>query len=348
MGAYYTSEHRMNGMNRMNRLAVACVFAIALALTNCHRRSPSEVVIYSSIDDPYLRPLMRKFEQQSGIAVRIVTDTEAAKSATLVERLLAEKADPQADVYWGNEIFHTINLAEQGAFDAYRPATAQDVPPRWRDSHDLYTGVGLRARMIAVSTRPQAKELVGTIHGLADLTAPALRGRIGVSHPGFGTASGHFAAVYSLWGREKFEQYVRGLKANEVKLLGGNSAVADQVAAGTLVAGLTDNDDINNAKAEGRPIDGVMPDQGEGDIGTLLIPGTVALVKGCKHPEAAKKLIDFICEPAVEKELIAGRYLIRSVRDTAGVKGMEVDYVPVAHQMKVAVEAALTILQERK
>src|SRR5207247_1702756 len=140
--------------------------------------------------------------------------------------------------------------------------------------------------------------------GLGDLTDPALKGRIGVSHPGFGTASGHFAALYVLWAREKFENYLRGLKANEVKLLGGNSAVADQVAAGTLLAGLTDNDDINNAKAEGRPIDGVVPDQGNGGIGTLLIPGTVALVKNCKHPENAKKLIDFICDPAVEKELI--------------------------------------------
>src|SRR2546425_361088 len=70
-------------------------------------RGSGEVVIYSSIDDPYLRPIMRRFEQQTVIAVRIVGDTEATKSSALVERILAEKDRPQADVYWGNEIFHT-------------------------------------------------------------------------------------------------------------------------------------------------------------------------------------------------------------------------------------------------
>src|SRR4051812_28964541 len=73
-----------------------------------------EVVIYSSIDEPYLRPLLQRFQKETGITARAVLDTESTKSAGLAERLLAEKDHPQADVYWGNEIFHTINLAEQG------------------------------------------------------------------------------------------------------------------------------------------------------------------------------------------------------------------------------------------
>jgi iron(III) transport system substrate-binding protein len=309
-------------------------------------RPSGEVVIYSSIDEPYLRPLMQRFEKQTGITVRVVTDTEATKSSALVERILAEKDRPQADVYWGNEIFHTINLAEQGAFDPYRPTTANDVPARWRAPNDLYTDVGLRARMIAISTRTQLKDLVAGVRGMNDLTVPALKGKIGVCHPAFGTASGHFAALYILWGKDKLETWLRGLKSNEIKLLGGNSAVADQVAAGTLAAGPIDNDDVNNAKADGQPLEGVVPDQDT--VGTLLIPGTVALVHGCRNPDNARKLIDFICDPAVEKELIAGRYLAYSVRDTGGVKGMDVDYVRVAHAMKDAVELSLTILQDRK
>src|SRR5258708_2580418 len=96
---------------------ISLLLVLCCCFHGCGRKTASEVVIYSSIDDPYLRPLMRKFEQHSGITVRIVTDTEAAKSSTLAEKLLAEKDNPQADVYWGNEIFHTINLAEQGVFE---------------------------------------------------------------------------------------------------------------------------------------------------------------------------------------------------------------------------------------
>src|SRR5881394_3304242 len=129
---------------------------LAMVLIGCDGRSTppaaKEVVLYSSIDEPYLRPLAQRFEKETGITVRVVTDTEATKSAALVQRLLAEKDRPQADVYWGNEIFHTINLAEQGCFAPYRPAAAQDVPAKWRGADDLYTDIGLRARMIAFST----------------------------------------------------------------------------------------------------------------------------------------------------------------------------------------------------
>ena len=52
-------------MKRLVTLAAACVFAGFILLTSCERKTASEVVIYSSIDDPYLRPIMRRFEQQT-------------------------------------------------------------------------------------------------------------------------------------------------------------------------------------------------------------------------------------------------------------------------------------------
>jgi iron(III) transport system substrate-binding protein len=329
------------------RFAVVLILALLLGCgkSSSDSNGKREIVLYSSVDEPYVTPLLKRFEEQTSIHVRFVTDTEATKSAALVERIEAEKDHPQADVYWGNEIFHTINLAERGIFAPYRPKAAEDVSAKWHGRDDLYTDIGLRARMIAISTRPEFKPLVANIHGLSDLTNPALKGRIGICHPGFGTASGHIAAIYVLWGEAKFSDYMRALRANDVKLLGGNSAVVDQVAAGNLIAGLSDNDDINNAKNDGQPVDGILPNQD--GAGTLLIPTTIALVKGAPHPEDAKKLIEFLCDPAIEKELIAGRFLAYSVRDTGNVKAMDVDYVECAHQMRHAIETSLNIVQDR-
>src|SRR3954447_3900338 len=73
-----------------------------------------EVVLYTSVDEPFVRPLIDQFKQETGIEVRLVTDAEASKTAGLAEKLLAEKDHPLADVYWGNEPFHTINLADAG------------------------------------------------------------------------------------------------------------------------------------------------------------------------------------------------------------------------------------------
>lgn len=311
-------------------------------------KAAENVVLYTSVDDPYVRPLVRRFEQKTGISVTLVTDAEASKTAGLVERLIAEKDNPQADVYWGNEIFHTINLAEQGLLAPYRSKIADDVPARWRDKDDLYVSTGLRARMIGVSTRPANAALVAQVKRIEDLTNPALKGKIAVSIPAIGTAAGHFAALYVLWGEEKYTQFLRGLRVNDIKLLGGNAAVVEQLAAGTIAAGLTDNDDINNAKAEGMKIDGLIPDQQPGEIGTLLIPTTIALVKGAHHEANAKKLIDFLLAPEVEKELVDGRFLAYSVHNAdKNVKAMEIDYPKAARAMKHAIELALTILQDR-
>ena len=84
------------------------------------------------------------------------------------------------------------------------------------------------------------------------------------------------------------------------------------------------------------------------DLTDSSVDQTIALVKGAPTSENAKRLIDFLLAPEIEKELIDGHFLAFSVRDSGRkVKAMDVDYVQVAHQMKRATELALSILQDR-
>jgi len=304
------------------------------------------VVLYTSVDEPFVRPLIQRFEQQTGITIKLVTDAEASKTAGLSEKVIAEKDHPQADVYWGNEPFHTINMAEQGVFTPHESPAGTDIRDRWRDKAGMYQTIGLRARMIVVSSRKDDAAIAAKIHLVRDLANPALKGRIGMSNPAFGTASGQVAAWYLAWGDSPTDDFLRALKANDVHLLGGNSVVVDQVATGSIVAGFTDNDDIANGKADGQPVNAVTPDPS--DTGTLLIPTTIAEVRGAPHPEIAVKLIDFLMDPAVERQLIDAHFLAFSARDPAVEgKSMNVDYTAVAHRMPAAVTRALGILQGR-
>src|SRR4051812_41546394 len=91
-----------------------CMLAAAVVVVSCDRATPAtEVVLYTSIDEPVARPILDDFTKATGIKVMLKTDAEASKTAGLVETLRAENANPRADVFWNNEPFHTINLAEE-------------------------------------------------------------------------------------------------------------------------------------------------------------------------------------------------------------------------------------------
>jgi iron(III) transport system substrate-binding protein len=339
-----------------------CVVAAAL-FVGCKQEPSAEppgghsgqVTLYTSVDQPVAEPIVRAFEKKFGVTVRLFTDTEATKSAGLAARAMAEKANPQADVYWGNEVFHTINLARAGVLAAYESPEAKTVPDRYKDAEHRWAGTCLRARVIAASgaggpaTAHAAARWANHVEALTD---PALKGRVGLARPTAGTTGGHVSALYAVWGRDKADGFFRGLRANDAKLLGGNSVVAEQVGQGQLLAGLTDNDDVAAAQKAGGLLALHLPDQGEGELGTLTIPCTVGLVAG-RQPDfagPAKQLVDYLLSDAVERQLIEakfGQYSVRAAGKDA-VRTMDVAYENVADGMGWAPGRAAALLEGRE
>jgi iron(III) transport system substrate-binding protein len=302
-----------------------------------------EVVLYTSVDEPYARPIVQQFENETGIKVRLVTDTEASKSVGLAERLRAEAANPRCDVWWGNEPFHTIQLADEGLLQAYDSPAAADVNPMYRDPQHKWAGNGLRARVLVISSW-EAATVVGD--GIRGATAPRLKGKVAMALPTAGTTGGHIAALYVLWGESQTDEFLRQLHDNDIQLLGGNGPVADAVGHGQMLLGFTDNDDADSSIREGGKLSRILPDQN--GQGTLMIPTTIGLVSGSKQSAAAKKLIDFLLSSKVEQKLIEVKFAGWSVRTASDVKAMQIDYHQVARIMPQAIRRATAILQGRE
>lgn len=321
-----------------------------LSSSSCDKQGAKPtVVLYTSVDEPVARPILDLFTQRTGIVVQLQTDAEKNKSVGLARRVEAERGDPRADVWWGNEVFHTINLAAEGLLEPYDPPSAKDVPPLFKPAGNLWTGNALRARVIAVNMPMAGVKGLVPHHSITDLTHPNLKGKIAMAHPAAGTTSGHIAALYVVWGPDKARQFLRDLRANGVALVGGNSVVAEMVGNGTYWAGLTDNDDVYAARQNDGNVSAVLPDQG--GFGTLTIPTTIALVRGARHPAEAKRLIDFLCSQEVEEALISRKfaaYTVRSAEGPNGIVPMKVDYGDVAKVMKQASEEAVKILEGRE
>ncbi len=315
-----------------------------LSFCGCGQPSSSEneVVLYTSIDQPYAVAVVKDFEATTGVRVVLVTDAEATKSVGLAERVRAEKGNPQADVFWSNEPFHTINLAEEGLLQPYESSSAKDVPAQFKDPRHRWASNGLRARVIGV--RPDGPKLTS----IFDLRDPSLKDRVAIARPTAGTTGGHVAALYVLWGDEQARKYFHELRANGVKLLGGNSVVAQAVANGSIDACLTDNDDVAAVVENGGEIEAILPDQPA--FGTLMVPTTVGLVTGAQRTDAARQLIDYLLSTEVERKMLDLKFVGWSVRDIASgkVKPMEVDFALVAKTMPRAVREATAILEGRE
>ncbi len=336
----------------MQRITViGLIFLAGLSCDKSGSGGQKEVVLYTSVDEPVARPIVQEFEKRTGIKVRLKTDTEASKTAGLVQSLRAEKANPQCDVFWNNEPFHTISLAEEGVLGAYESPVAKEVMPQFRDPKNRWASNGLRMRMIAMSPG------VSGAANVEDLIDPKFKGKVCMAFPALGTTAGHLAVMRLKWGQEKYEAYLKGLMANEVKLLGGNSEVVKQIGLGNMSVGLTDNDDVDSMIREvGADKIKAVP-AAMGNDGPLAIPTTVGLVAGAKHDAEAKQLIDYLLSAEVEGKLKAANFAVRSVRPGLSTSQplppempllMEIDYIAAGKIMPSAVQTARKILEGRE
>jgi len=78
-------------MKKLNLRQILTTLLISLTIAESLYAKRAEVVVYTSVDDVFARPIAEKFEKKTGIKVRLVSDTEETKSTGLLNRLIAEK-----------------------------------------------------------------------------------------------------------------------------------------------------------------------------------------------------------------------------------------------------------------
>ncbi len=277
---------------------------IGLLAGGCWSSHGPQVVVYTALDAEFSEPVLLRISEETGIAVVPKFDTEATKTVGLAQAILAERDRPRCDVFWNNEILNTLRLEREGLLESYRPAGVEAFPAQYRSPRDTWHGFAARARVLVVNTRvvPQ-DQWPDSIHDLAD---SKWRGKAALAKPLAGTTATHAACLFAVWGPERAQAFFRKLKENQVQVVSGNKQVAISVGLGHAAFGLTDTDDVLGEIEAGRPVAMVYPDQGPEGMGTLVIPNTVAIIKGCPHPEGARRLVDYLLRPEVEAILAAG------------------------------------------
>ncbi len=339
-------------INRMSLLLAGVLLIYVCGCDNQDEHPSSaqqELVVYYSIDEPFARRVLDEFEKRSGFKLQRIGDTEAGKTTGLVNKIMREarSSNPRADVFWSSEIFQTIRLARLGLLASYDSPAARDIPPRYRDAQHRWTATALRGRVLAFDPkRTEASTLPRTWRQLAE---PMYASQLAIANPLFGTTRGHVAAMFTLWGAKSAHAFLERLSAGGVTVVDGNSSAVRALIAGKVRYAMTDTDDVIMAQKSGASVDMRFLDMGDG--GTLLIPCTVALIKGSPHEHQAQALVDYLVSSEVERMLAQSHSrnipVRQALRERLGISmppTSDVSYEDVVDAMDQAVTSVRDIL----
>lgn len=266
----------------------------------------SEVVAYVALDQEFAKPILAGFQrrQEEGFQVRALYDVESTKTIGLVNRIFSERERTRCDVFWNNEVMHTIRLQRAGLLRPYDWPVPADWPDGMIAGDMTWCGFAARARVLIVNTDllPDPAQWPRSVSELAD---PKWKGRCAIARPLFGTTATHAAVLDVLWGHERAEKFFTAVSQQAV-VLSGNKQVAQNVSAGEVAWGLTDTDDAIIEVDQRLPVQIVFPDQQPSQPGTLRIPNTLCILADAPHPRAAADLVDYLLRPDTEERLAMG------------------------------------------
>ena len=294
--------------------------------------SQKQLVVYTSVDQVFSEPILKDFEKETGIKVKVIYDTEETKSTGVLNRLIAEKDNPQCDLFWSGDPIRTIVLKNKGITTAYSSKIADEINTAYRDKDHQWTGFSARARVLIYNKDLMSEEQVPK--SILDLTKADYKGKFAIANPLFGTTTFHIAALFTLMGDEKAKQFLEALKTNSVVIATSNGDVKKRVLSGEVVCGLTDTDDAFEAINEGANIGVVFLDQDSG-FGSLVMPNTLCLIKNSPNGENAKRLADYLLSKQTEAKLAVscaqmplhkGVVVPKGLPSLDQIKPMEIDY----------------------
>ena len=329
-------------MKQVITILSAIVLVPAMWGVSCRKDDLSEageVVVYVSEDQVFSEPILKDFERETGIKVKAVYDTEETKSTGVMMRLISERNNPLADVFWANEPIRAEVLKQKGIATPYTSPNAREIPNIHKDPENYWTGFSARARIFVVN-----KKLENTPNSILAYTDPRWKAKGVIANPLFGTTTVEIAALFTLWGDDQAGAFMEDMKKNDVGISTSNGESTDFVASGQYEFSLVDSDDAVSRIRQGKNIEMVYPDQGENDIGCLIVPNAVVLINGARHPDNAGKLIDYLLSKATERKLAfadcaqiplhPGVDTPAEVKPIEEIKAMNINYGQVARKME--------------
>jgi len=251
------------------------------------------LTVLCGVDETWCAAMKRAYEAKSGLEISMTRRS----TGDILNQIRAEKAAPTVDVWWGGTGDTHLQAGSENLLEPYQPAHERDMLP-WAQNFFAMSGgrsAGIYAGALGFAynadlLRQLKLPAPACWKDLADI---AYRGRIESGNPNSsGTAFTTLATLVQLFGEDEAFRFLSALNRNIARYTSAGAAPVKAAARGETLIGISFMHDAVTQKQAGYPLVIVAPCEGTGyEI------GAVSIVKGARHPEAAKRFVDFALSP---------------------------------------------------
>jgi iron(III) transport system substrate-binding protein len=278
-------------MRRTRRLAAGAALLVfaAVGLTGgASAQAPVRLTVYTALENEQLEPYRAAFQAENpGITIDWVRDS----TGVITARVLAEKANPRADIIWGLAVTSLLIFEDENLLQPYTPRGAEQLKPAFRDSRNpmVWTGMDAFLSVICYNTVEAKRRGLKAPSTWQDLLNPAYKGRITMPNPASsGTGYLTIAAWLQMMGEQKGWQFMDKLHENIGLYLHSGTAPCNRAAQGEFAMAIAFDARGALLKQQGAPIEVIIPKEGAGwDM------EATAIMRGTRNLAAAQRLADF-------------------------------------------------------
>lgn len=273
----------------------------AVFITGCSGGGKTPLVIYSPHGRDLLTLLQRRFEQlHPDIAVHWLD----MGSQEVYDRVRSERANPQADVWFGGPATIFARGARDSLLEPFRPTWAGAIAPHGQGPQDLYFAAYETPAVIVYAD--QALTPGEAPQDWSDLLDPRWKGKIIIRDP---LASGTMRAVWGMMIERGLKQggdtaaafgWLLKLDAQTKEYVLNETLLDQKIVRQEGLVTIWDLPDILLNRREGMQLGYVFPTSG-----TPVIEDAIGIVKGARHAQAARLWEEWIGSP--EAQLLATR-----------------------------------------
>jgi iron(III) transport system substrate-binding protein len=263
----------------------------------------NEINVICSVQAEWCNLIQTTYAKTSGVKVNMTLKG----SGEALAQILAERANPKTDIWFGGTGDPHMLAAEQNLTLEYKSATLPQLYP-WAQKQAEQAGyktVGIYLGPLGFgyNTELLAKKKLPIPKTWADLLKPEYKGEIQVADPrASGTAYTMIATLVQLMGKDQAFDYLAALHKNVSTYPRSGTGPIKAVARGEATVSISFIHDGTGEKAQGFPVDVTTPTDGTGaEIGSMSI------VKGARNLEHAKKFYEWALTPGAQQFGVAAK-----------------------------------------